>query len=49
MKPEDHILLAGRLLDLVQEMEQIIKDYCRLIAAKDDGPLLEKSKNDYPF
>lgn len=50
MRPEDHILFAGKLLDLVREMEQIIIDYCRFITAHDDGCLLEEEGIDQdPF
>ena len=46
MKPEDHTFFARRLLELVQEMEQIIKNYSRLLTADDDGHWLEQNEND---
>ena len=49
MKAEDQILFAGKLLDLVQQMEQIIKDYCRQLTAQDDGHWLERENRDEPF
>ena len=41
MKSEEHILYAGKLLNLVQQMEQTLKDYCRLLTSQDDGHWLE--------
>jgi hypothetical protein len=49
MNAEDHIHFAGKLLDLVQQMERIIKDYCRLLTANDDGHWLERNNDDEPF
>ncbi|MCK4622480.1 MAG: hypothetical protein KAT62_09740 [Desulfuromonadales bacterium] len=46
MTIEDHRQVAGTLLDLVQEMEQILKDYCRLLTANDDGHRLEQNESD---
>ncbi|MCK4621141.1 MAG: hypothetical protein KAT62_02880 [Desulfuromonadales bacterium] len=50
MQPEDQILFAGKLLELVREMEQVIIDHCRLLTANNDGCLLEKEEIDQdPF
>jgi hypothetical protein len=49
MKSEDHRQFAATLLDLVQQMEQILKDYSRLLTADDDGHRLEREKVDDPF
>jgi len=49
MKAEDHRQIAGDLLDLVQQMEQILKDYCNLLSAHDDGHWLEPDGNEERF
>ena len=46
MKSEEHILYAGKLLNLVQQMEQTLKDYCRLLTSQDDGHWLENERDD---
>ena len=46
MITEDHRQVARTLLDLVQQMEQTLKDYCRLLTANDDGHWLEQNEND---
>ena len=46
MKAEEQRLFAVQLLDLVQKMEQMIKDYCRLLTAKDDGHGLEQEESE---
>ena len=46
MKAEEQRLFASQLLDLVQKMEQMIKDYCRLLTAKDDGHWLEQEESE---
>lgn len=37
MQPEDTILFAGKLLELIRELEEIVIDYCRILTAHDDG------------
>jgi hypothetical protein len=52
MTANEHRDMAADLLDLVWQMEQILKDYCRLLAAHDDGHWLEtknKKNKDKPF
>ncbi|MCF6178970.1 MAG: hypothetical protein L3J63_06230 [Geopsychrobacter sp.] len=49
MSPEDQIFYAGKLLDLAQQMEQLLKDYCRQLTAHDDGHRLEQENSDDPF
>ena len=52
MTANEHREMAADLLDLVCQMEQILKDYCRLLAAHDDGHWLEtknKKNKDEPF
>lgn len=46
MMIEDHRQVAVTLLDLVQQMEEILKGYCRLLTANDDGHWLEQNEND---
>ena len=49
MIANDHRQVAAELLALVQQMEQILKDYCRLLAAHDDGHWLEPENNEEPL
>jgi len=42
MKPEDQIFFAGKLLDLIRELEEIVIDYCRILTSNDDGHMLEE-------
>ncbi len=49
MKPEDHIYFAGKLLDLVRELEEVVIDYCRVITAEDDHMLKEENFETEPF
>ena len=49
MTENEHRQMAADLLDLVWEMEQMLKNYCRYLAAHDDGHRLETEANDEPF
>ncbi len=49
MKDTEHRQITADLLDLIRQMEQILKDYCRQLTAHDDGHQLETEKNDKPF
>ncbi len=49
MKETEHRQMAADLLDLVWQMERILKDYCRHLAAHDDGHCLETEPGDKPF
>jgi len=42
MRPEEKIFFAGRLLQLIRELENLVIDYCRIITTDDDGHMLEK-------
>lgn len=42
MRSEEKILFAGRLLELIRELEDLVIDYCRVITTDDDGHMLEK-------
>lgn len=46
MTAEDHRAFAADLRELVQQMEQILKDYSRLLSAHDDGHSLEKGEDE---
>jgi len=46
MTAEDHRVFAADLRELVQQMDQILKDYSRLLSAHDDGHDLEKGHNE---
>jgi len=49
MKDTEHRQMAAELLDLILQMEQVLKDYCRQLTAHDDGHQLESENNDEPF
>lgn len=49
MTASEHRQLATDLLDLLWQMEKILKDYCRQLTAHDDGHLLETENNAEPF
>ncbi len=50
MRSEEKILFAGRLLELIRELEELVIDYCRIITANDDGHMLEKDADpEVPF
>jgi len=46
MKDTEHRQMASELLDLVWQMEQVLKDYSRYLTARDDGHCLESETND---
>lgn len=46
MTDNDHREIAAELLDLVQQMEQTLKVYCRLLTAHDDGHRLEQNNEE---
>ena len=49
MKDTERRQMAAELLDLIWQMEQVLKDYCRWLTAHDDGHELEAENNDEPF
>ncbi len=49
MKETEHRQMVADLLDLVWQMEQILKDYSRQLKAHDDGHQLESETIDKPF
>ncbi|MCF6265994.1 MAG: hypothetical protein L3J57_05520 [Desulfuromusa sp.] len=49
MTEDEHRQVAAELFDLLRQMEQLLKDYCRQLAAHDDGHCLEAENNDEPF
>ncbi len=50
MRSEEKVLFAGRLLELIRELEDLVIDYCRIITADDDGHMLEKdAEPEVPF
>jgi hypothetical protein len=49
MSQDDHRNFAATLLDLVWQIEQLLKDYCRLLTANEDGHWLERDSNNDPF
>lgn len=49
MTETEHRQRVANLLDLLWQMEQILKDYSRYLTAHDDGHWLETKTNDEPF
>ena len=49
MKDTKHRLMASELLDLVWQMEQVLKNYCRWLTVNDDGHLLETENDNEPL
>lgn len=49
MKDTEHRQMAAELLDLIWQMEQVLKDYCRWLTTHDDGHRLESENNEEPF
>lgn len=49
MNETEHRRMATELLDLVWQMEQVLKDYCRQLTVHDDGHQLESENDDEPF
>jgi hypothetical protein len=50
MRAEDKIIFAGKLLELIRELEVLVIDYCRLITADEDGHWLENDADEkVPF
>ena len=43
MKAEDEIHFVGMLLDLIHELQELVRDHCKLLTANDDGHSLEKN------
>jgi len=46
MTDHDHREIAAELLDLVQQMEQTLKEYGRLLTVHDDGHWLEQNNEE---
>lgn len=50
MQPEENILFAGKLLELIRELEEIVIEYCHILTAHDDGHCLDEQTYDkVPF
>ena len=49
MKETEQRQTVADLLNLVWQMEQLLKDYGRRLTAHDDGHTLERENNDKPF
>lgn len=48
MKAQEQVHFLSDLLHLIQELQDLVQDYCRMITAEDDGCCLESDgrKND---
>jgi len=49
MKETVHRQMVADLLDLVWQIEQLLKDYGRYLTVDDDGHTLESETNNKPF
>ena len=49
MKETEHRQMAAELLDLLWQMEQLLKGYSRYLTTDDDGHWLESENNNEPF
>ena len=49
MKETEHRQMAVELLDLIWQMEQLLKDYARRLTAHDDGHTLERENDNKTF
>jgi hypothetical protein len=45
MKAQDQIHFLSDLLNIINELQQVVQDYCRLITAEEDGSRLESDGN----
>ena len=43
MKAEQHISFLADLLNLINELDTLVKDYCRYLTTDQDGSCLEKT------
>ena len=46
MKAEQHISFLADLLNLIRELDTLVKDYCRSLTTDQDGSFLEKTAFD---
>ncbi len=45
MKAQDQIHFLSNLLDIIDELQRVVQDYCRLITAEEDGSCLESDQD----
>jgi len=51
MNAEDQILFMAELLRLIEELQELVSNHCRLMTSDQDGCMLENTKpnRDVPF
>ncbi len=51
MRPEDQIIFLAELLNLINELQELVRDYCQALTAEQDGgmPQPATQHNDVPF
>ncbi len=50
MKPEDQIIFVAELLNLINELQELVRDHCRVLTAERDGTLESiAERDDVPF
>ena len=42
MTPEDHIIFFAVLLNLINELQELVREHCQSLVAERDGGMLEK-------
>ncbi len=45
MKPEDHIHFLSELLDAINELQALVRDYCREMTEEEEKPYWIREKN----
>lgn len=49
-KAEEQILFLAELLNIIGELQELVRDYCRVLTAEQDGCMLEdESEHNVPF
>lgn len=41
MTPEDHIIFVAELLNLINELQELVREHCQILTAERDGGMLE--------
>ena len=51
MKSEDEIIFLAELLNIINELQDLVRGYINVLTSDQDGCMLEKdyNKNDVPF
>ncbi len=47
MKPEDQIHFLSELLQLIDQLQTIVRDYCRVLTAEEEENYWQKNTDNY--